>query len=89
VRRSTRLAGDILGHDVRTVPESGWAALKNGELLARAEREFEVFVTVDRNLPVVAVAERRHVYRVLTTDRRDFSAIRVGPRLTQALELLP
>ncbi len=38
---------------------------------------------------VAAVAERRHVYRVLTTDRRDFSAIRVGAGLTRALELLP
>lgn len=38
---------------------------------------------------VAAVAERRRVYRVLTTDRRDFSAIRVGPRLSRALELLP
>ena len=38
---------------------------------------------------VAAVAERRHIYRVLTTDRRDFAAIRVGPRLTRALELLP
>ena len=46
-----RLAGDIQEHDVGTVPEVGWAALKNGELLARAERDFEAFVTVDRNLP--------------------------------------
>jgi predicted nucleic acid-binding protein len=38
---------------------------------------------------VAAVAERRKVYRVLTTDRRDFTAIRVGPRLSQPLELLP
>jgi predicted nucleic acid-binding protein len=38
---------------------------------------------------VAAVAERRRVYRVLTTDRRDFGAIRIGPRLTRALELLP
>src|SRR5205807_631763 len=38
---------------------------------------------------VAAVAERRQIYRVLTTDRRDFGAIRVGPRLTRALELLP
>jgi len=38
---------------------------------------------------VAAVAERRQVYRVLTTDRRDFSAIRIGPRLTRALELIP
>ncbi len=38
---------------------------------------------------VAAVAERRQVYRILTTDRRDFTAIRIGPRLTRALELLP
>jgi predicted nucleic acid-binding protein len=38
---------------------------------------------------VIAVAERRGVYRVLTTDRRDFSTVRAGPRLTRAFELLP
>lgn len=38
---------------------------------------------------VAAVAERRHVYRILTTDRRDLGALRVGPRLSRAFELLP
>jgi hypothetical protein len=38
---------------------------------------------------VAALAERRGVYRVLTTDRRDFGAIRVGPRLSKALVLVP
>jgi predicted nucleic acid-binding protein len=38
---------------------------------------------------VAAVAERRKIYRVLTTDRRDFSAIRVGQRFAQAFELVP
>jgi predicted nucleic acid-binding protein len=38
---------------------------------------------------VAAVAERRRVYRILTTDRRDFGAIRVGPRFTRVLDLLP
>jgi predicted nucleic acid-binding protein len=38
---------------------------------------------------VCALAERRKVYRVLTTDRRDFSAIRIGPRFSQSLELVP
>jgi predicted nucleic acid-binding protein len=38
---------------------------------------------------VAAVAERRRVYRVLTSDRRDFGAIRVGPRLSRTLDLLP
>lgn len=46
-----RLAWEIVGHDVKTVPDVGWAALKNGDLLARAEQEFDAFVTVDRNLP--------------------------------------
>jgi hypothetical protein len=35
---------------VRTVPQMGWATLKNGRLLRLAETEFDVFVTVDRNL---------------------------------------
>ena len=38
---------------------------------------------------VAAVAERRQVYRVLTSDRRDFAAVRVGPRLSRALDPLP
>ncbi len=28
----------------------GWAGIKNGALLTRAEKEFDVFITVDRNL---------------------------------------
>jgi predicted nucleic acid-binding protein len=38
---------------------------------------------------VAAIAERRRIFRVLTTDRRDFSVIRVGPGLTRRLELVP
>jgi hypothetical protein len=37
-------------HFVRTVPQMGWATKKNGELLSLAEAEFDVFITVDRNL---------------------------------------
>ena len=36
--------------DVATVTEKGWNGKANGELLALAEREFDVFVTLDRNL---------------------------------------
>jgi predicted nuclease of predicted toxin-antitoxin system len=45
-----RLARDLAGHEVKTVPQMGWATIKNGELLTLAEKEFDVFVTVDRNL---------------------------------------
>ena len=37
--------------EVRTVVEQGWVGISNGQLLALAAAEFDVFVTVDRNLP--------------------------------------
>ncbi len=45
-----RLCRDIVGHEVKTARQMGWSAVNNGELLALAQREFDVFVTVDRNL---------------------------------------
>lgn len=45
-----RLAHDLIGHAVTTVPRKGWAGIKNGDLLVLAEREFDVFVTVDRKI---------------------------------------
>ena len=45
-----RLARDIIGHDVKTARQMGWTTIKNGELLTLAGKEFDVFVTVDRNL---------------------------------------
>lgn len=45
-----RLAHDLAGHSVTTVPRHGWAGIKNGDLLALAEKEFDVFITVDRKL---------------------------------------
>jgi hypothetical protein len=45
-----RLSRDVIGHDVKTTRQMGWATIKNGELLALAAQQFDVFVTVDRNL---------------------------------------
>ena len=47
-----RLSRDIVGHDVKTARQMGWATIENGELLALASEHFDVFVTVDRNLSV-------------------------------------
>ena len=38
---------------------------------------------------VAAIAERRGVYRILTTDRRDFGAISVGARFDRTFEIVP
>ncbi|MDR4493873.1 MAG: hypothetical protein AB7P17_15085 [Nitrospirales bacterium] len=45
-----RLAKDLVGYEGKTVPQMGWATIKNGELLALAEKEFDFFHTVDRHL---------------------------------------
>ena len=45
-----RLARHLVGHDVKTAQQKGWVGIRNGQLLNLASREFDVFVTVDRNL---------------------------------------
>ena len=45
-----RLAKEFVGYEVKTVPQMGWAGIKNGQLLALVAAEFDVFITVDRNL---------------------------------------
>ena len=45
-----RLARDMVGHGVKTARQMGWTAIKNRELLTLASEQFDVFVTVDRNL---------------------------------------
>lgn len=48
-----RLRRDLPGHEVSTVQREGWAGVKNGRLLAQISTaaRFDVFVTVDKNLP--------------------------------------
>ena len=45
------LKKDLVGHQVSTVVEAGLGGLENGRLLRAASRKFDVFITVDRNLP--------------------------------------
>jgi predicted nuclease of predicted toxin-antitoxin system len=45
-----RLKRELPGFAVRTVREHGWASKLDGRLLQDAGAEFDVFVTVDRNL---------------------------------------
>ncbi|MHB8519674.1 MAG: DUF5615 family PIN-like protein [Limisphaerales bacterium] len=48
-----RLRRDLPGHEVQTVPRAGWAGIKNGKLLRLVanSRRFDVFLTMDKNLP--------------------------------------
>jgi predicted nuclease of predicted toxin-antitoxin system len=44
------LAREIVGHEVATVQQAGWAGFENGELLQHAAGKFDVLVTGDQNL---------------------------------------
>jgi hypothetical protein len=40
----------LTGHYAVSAQKMGWAGLKNGVLLIEAEKQFDVFITGDRNL---------------------------------------
>jgi hypothetical protein len=61
---------------ITTVQELGWSAIKNGELLARAqEHQFTTLITADRNLRYQQPAPRELAILVLPTNRA--SVIRI------------
>lgn len=64
-----RLAAALTGQEVKTVPQAGWASIKNGELLTRAESSFDVFVTADRNLSFQQNLARRKIAVVVLRAR--------------------
>jgi len=43
-----RFRRELPEHEVRTVPELGWASFENGELVAAATGQFDVLVTTDQ-----------------------------------------
>ena len=43
-----RLKRELLGHEVKTVQDMGWAGIKNGALLKLADGQFDALLTVDQ-----------------------------------------
>lgn len=83
-----RLRTLIPDHEVITVPDAGWAGVKNGELLEKAAALFDIFLTVDRNLafqqdlsslPIPVI-----VLKSTSTKFRDLAPL--VPRLLQLLQ---
>lgn len=75
------LKNSLADHDARTVPEAGWGGKANGELLALAQGEFDVFVTVDRNLTFQQNLDNLRVAVVVL--------VAGGNRLLDLLPLIP
>ena len=75
------LKRSLEGHEVRTVPEAGWASKQNGELLSLAAADFDVNVTVDRNLAFQQDPKRLPVAVIVLVAH--------GNRLVDLLPLVP
>ncbi|MGB4782063.1 DUF5615 family PIN-like protein [Candidatus Methylomirabilis sp.] len=73
-----RLANELPGHEVRTVPEMGWADLDDGPLLDAMAGLFDVLVTVDKSLPK---QQRVHT--------RPFGVVVLRARTNRLANLLP
>lgn len=76
-----RLKRGLPGHAVLTVTERGWSGVKNGKLLALAEAEFDVFLTVDQNLKYQQNLKALRIGIILLAARNN--------RLRTLLPLLP
>lgn len=84
LRRSLRT------HSVKTVVEMGWGGVRNGDLLALAAKEFDAFLTVNRNLPYQQNLARLPIaVIVLEAFSNELVALApLVPKLEQALENL-
>jgi len=82
------LARELKGHTVKTVSQMGWASIKNGRLLSLAEKEFDVFVTVDR-----ALSSQQHLPKfdiaVLVLAARSNRLTDLQPLVSKMLIALP
>jgi predicted nuclease of predicted toxin-antitoxin system len=83
-----RLTGDFAGHEALTVAQMGWKGKQNGELLALAQKHFEIFVTTDRNLSFQQNLARFGIaVLVLSASTNRLSDLR--PIVPAALKALP
>ena len=76
-----RLVKELKGHFAQTVPQAGWAGIQNGRLLALAEKKFDVFITVDRNLSFQQALPRFEIAVLVLRSKSN--------RLTDLLPLVP
>jgi predicted nuclease of predicted toxin-antitoxin system len=84
---SKKLRRDLLPHQVVLTKEKGWQKLANGALLAEAQTEFDVLLTMDANLyHQQNVAQYTLAVIVLRAYDNDYQS--VSPLLPEFLELL-
>ncbi len=76
----------LIDHSCSTVQDLGWGGIKNGDLLQRAEGEFDLFVTSDQNIRYQQNLSGRCI-AILELSTNDISRIQAASALIEeALE---
>jgi hypothetical protein len=86
-----RLASHLAGLAVQTVSARGWAGITNGRLLALAQDEFDVLVTVDRNLSFQQHLPKYSIAVVLLSARTNRlpDLVELVPQLIEVIRIAP
>ena len=75
------------GFEVWTVPEAGYAGLKNGQLLRAVDGKFDVLITSDRNLQYQQTLGRYSLAFVLLRARSN-DIVDLQPMMPRVLAVL-
>jgi hypothetical protein len=86
-----KLKRHLSGHDVSTVPEMGWAGVKNGALLRLMEPVFEAFITIDGNMQYQQNLSSLQIgIVVLVAPDNTLETLQpLAPQILQALDSIP
>lgn len=74
-------------HFVATTQQKGWRRLENGDLLAIAQAEFDVFITVDSNLDFQQHIGEFAIAVVVLRGEQNSPAV-LSPLMPQVVQLL-
>ena len=83
-----RLARALSAHYAVSAQKMGWGGLKNGVLLAEAEKQFDVFLTGDRNLSFQQNVTQCHI-AVVVLHAPSTQLHHTLPLIPKVLALLP
>jgi len=83
-----RLEQFLPGHEVKSVSRIGWAGLENGTLLARAQDNFDVLITMDGSMASQQNLPRTHIAIVALRAPSNRLAD-TSPLMPKVLALLP
>jgi predicted nuclease of predicted toxin-antitoxin system len=85
-----KLKHELPDHEVKTVPDAGWAGKKNGTLLRLMAGVFDVLITIDNNLEnQQQLASQPAGFIVLRAANNKFSTLLpLMPRVREALTTL-